>query len=141
MAELVDIVNHSTLIINNLKTIKMGMYIELIFGAELKKDTPNEVIEALKYMIGETKEKPANFPLPDGRCEWLFQGGSYYFAINNSVTKMWLDDIDNQWHISTRSNIKNYENEIEKVYRNDGSNSNGCRNGNRMWRIKIRCRI
>ena len=34
-----------------------------------------------------------------------------------------------------------YENEIEKVYCNDGSNSNGCRNGNRMWRIKIRCRI
>lgn len=91
----------------------MGMYTELIFGATLKKDTPNEVIEALKYMIGETKEKPVNFPLPDGRCEWLFQGGSYYFAINNSVTKMWLDDIDKQWHISTRSNIKNYENEIE----------------------------
>lgn len=91
----------------------MGMYTELIFGAELKRDTPNEVIEALKYMIGETKEKPSKFPLPDGRCEWLFQGGSYYFAINNAVTKMWLDDIDNQWHISTRSNIKNYESEIE----------------------------
>ena len=91
----------------------MGMYTELIFGAELKKDTPNQVIEALKYMIGETKEKPSDFPLPDGRCEWLFQGGSYYFAINNSVTKMWLDDIDKQWHISTRSNIKNYESEIE----------------------------
>lgn len=91
----------------------MGMYTELIFGAELKKDTPNQVIEALKYMIGETKEKPSDFPLPDGRCEWLFQGGSYYFAINNSVTKMWLHDIDKQWHISTRSNIKNYESEIE----------------------------
>jgi hypothetical protein len=91
----------------------MGMYTELIFGAELKKDTPNQVIEALKYMIGETKEKPSDFPLPDGRCERLFQGGSYYFAINNSATKMWLDDIDEQWHISTRSNIKNYESEIE----------------------------
>lgn len=91
----------------------MGMYTELIFGAELKKDTPSQVIEALKYMIGETKEKPSDFPLPDGRCEWLFQGSSYYFAINNSVTKMWLDDIDKQWHISTRSNIKNYESEIE----------------------------
>ena len=91
----------------------MGMYTELIFGAELKKETPNEVIEALKYMLGEVKEKPNNFPLPDGRCEWLFQGGSYYFAINESVNKMWLDEIDNCWHISTRSNIKNYEDEIE----------------------------
>jgi hypothetical protein len=91
----------------------MGMYTELIFGAELKKETPNEVIEALKYMLGEVKEKPNNFPLPDGRCEWLFQGSSYYFAINESVNKMWLDEIDNCWHISTRSNIKNYKDEIE----------------------------
>ena len=91
----------------------MGMYTELIFGAELKKETPNEVIEALKYMLGETQEKPNNFPLPDGRCEWLFQGSSYYFAISNPTNKMWLDDIDKCWHISTRSNIKNYENEIE----------------------------
>ena len=90
----------------------MGMYTELIFGVVLKKDTPDQVIKALKYMIGET-EKPNDFPLPDGRCEWLFQGGSYYFAINDSVTKMWIDKIDKQWHISTRSNIKNYEGEIE----------------------------
>ena len=91
----------------------MGMYTELIFGAELKKETPTEVIEALKYMIGDTDEKPNNFPLPNGGCEWLFKGGSCYFAINNAVSKMWFDNIDNQWHISTRSNIKNYENEIE----------------------------
>lgn len=108
----------------------MGMYTELIFGAKLKKDTPNEIIEALKYMIGETTEKPANFPLPQGRCEGLFQGCSSYFAINNPVTKMWLGDIDKQWHINTRSNIKNYGNEIEtflewiKPYIEGGS---GCR--------------
>jgi hypothetical protein len=91
----------------------MGMYTELIFGAELKIETPVEVIDALKYMLGEIETKPNNFPLPEGRCEWLFQGGSYYFAINTAVNKMWLDDIDKQWHISTRSNIKNYESEIE----------------------------
>jgi hypothetical protein len=47
----------------------MGMYTELIFGADLKKETPKSVIEALKYMIGDIEEKPATFPLPDGRCE------------------------------------------------------------------------
>jgi hypothetical protein len=92
----------------------MGMYTELIFGAQLNKDTPVEVIESLKYMIGEIKEKPNNFALPEGSFEWLFQGGSYYFAINESVNKMWLDNIDKCYHISTRSNIKNYGNEIEK---------------------------
>ncbi len=91
----------------------MGMYTELIFGAELKTDTPMIVIDSLKYMLGETKEKPEDFPLPDGRCEWLFQGSSYYFGVTESVKRMWLDDIDKQYHISTRSNIKNYSDEIE----------------------------
>lgn len=105
------------------------MYTELIFGATLKKDTPSQVIQALKYMLGEISEKPIDFPLPEGRCEWLFQGGSYYFAINNPVKRMWLDDIDKQYHISTRSNIKNYNSEIQfflewiKPYLETGSGS------------------
>jgi hypothetical protein len=105
----------------------MGMYTELIFGAELKKDTPENVIEALKYMIGDTEEKPKDFPLPDGRCERLFRGSSYYFGVNSPVSKMWKDDICGNWVLSTRSNIKNYAGEIEtflgwiKPYIYDGS--------------------
>lgn len=91
----------------------MGMYTELIFGADLKKDTPEIVIESLKYMLGDIEEKPKDFPLPEGRCEWLFQGGSYYFGVNSPVKKMWFDDISKQYCISTRSNIKNYSDEIE----------------------------
>jgi len=91
----------------------MGMYTELIFGADLKKDTPENVIEALKYMIGDTEEKPKDFPLPNGRCECLFRGSSYYFGVNSPVSKMWKDDIGENWVLSTRSNIKNYEGEIE----------------------------
>lgn len=89
------------------------MYTELIFGADLKKDTPENVIEALKYMIGDTEEKPKDFPLPDGRCEGLFRGSSYYFGVNSPVSKMWKDDISGNWALSTRSNIKNYGGEIE----------------------------
>ncbi len=91
----------------------MGNYTELIFGAKLKKNTPSNVVEVLKYMIGDTSEKPKDFPLPDGRCEWLLRGASYYFAINNPVSKIWFDEIDNCWRISSRSNIKNYDSEIE----------------------------
>jgi len=29
----------------------MGMYVELIFGAQLKKDTPKEVIDTLKTKL------------------------------------------------------------------------------------------
>ncbi|AGO48479.1 hypothetical protein Phi18:1_gp32 [Cellulophaga phage phi18:1] len=108
----------------------MGMYTELIFGAELKQDTPENVIESLKYMMGDVEEKPENFPLPDGRCEWLFKGSSYYFGINQAVSSMWFDNISKSWSISTRSNIKNYGDEIEsflewiKPYIDSGS---GCR--------------
>ena len=91
----------------------MGMYTELIFGAELKTDTPEIVIDSLKYMMGETDTKTEGFPLPAGRYEWLFQGASYYFGVNRSVKSMWFDDISKQYHISTRSNIKNYNDENE----------------------------
>lgn len=89
------------------------MYTELIFGASLKRDTPENIIEALKYMTGNTDAKPNDFPLPDGRCEWLFMGSSYYFGVCEPVSKMWKDEIRGSWILSTRSNIKNYENEIE----------------------------
>ena len=89
------------------------MYTELIFGADLKKDTPENVIEVLKYMVGDTEEKPKDFPLPEGRCEWLFRGSSYYFGVNAPVSKLWKDDIGENWVLSTRSNIKNYCGEIE----------------------------
>lgn len=91
----------------------MGMYTELIFGARLKENTPELVINSLKYMLGELELKPEGFPLPEGRCDWLFQGGSYYFGVINPVNKMWFDAISRSWHISTRSNIKNYQKEIQ----------------------------
>ena len=105
------------------------MYTELIFGATLKKDTPDKIINALNYMLGNVEVKPIDFPLSDGRCEWLFKGSSYHFAVNNPVNDMWKDGIDEQYHVSTRSNIKNYYGEIEeflewiKPYIEQGSGS------------------
>lgn len=90
----------------------MGMYTELIFGASLKPNAPNEVIDSVKFMIGEREEVPEGFPFdPDTRT---FNSGSYYFAVNNPVNKMWYDEIGEDWRISIRANLKNYEDEIEK---------------------------
>jgi len=91
----------------------MGMYTELIFGAELKKETPEQVINALKYIIGELEDKPNDFTLPKGRYENVLRSSSYYFGISKSLSKIWFDEISKSWKISSRSNIKNYENEIE----------------------------
>lgn len=106
------------------------MYTELIFGADLKQHTPERIIEALRYMIGDIEEKPKEFPFPDGRWKWLFRSSSYYFGVNEPVIKMWKDDIGMNWVLSIRSNIKNYGGEIEafldwiKPHIDDGS---GCR--------------
>jgi hypothetical protein len=39
--------------------------------------------------------------------------GSYYFGVIDPVAKMWFDKISKAWHLSSRCNIKNYEDEIE----------------------------
>lgn len=93
------------------------MYTELIFGAKLKRETPKQVTNALSYMLGVGGDECPLLPDdPFFKCErWrsLFGGGSYYFAVNESVSRMWYDSIDNCYHISTRSNIKDYNDEIK----------------------------
>jgi hypothetical protein len=89
----------------------MGMYTELIFGACLKPETPNEVIENIKYLIGENENDNPNFlfKTKSGRRFW---GSSYYF-LPLVVNKMYFDKIHNGWIVSIRCSLKNYENEIE----------------------------
>ena len=94
----------------------MGAYTELIFGASIKKDAPKEVINTLHYLVNGKKiyeEVEIKKSVTDGR-NVLNGGGSYYFGVCNGVAKMWFDDIRSEWIISSRTNIKNYESEIEK---------------------------
>lgn len=91
----------------------MGMYTELILGCELNKNTPNEVIETLKYILGEIEEKPTNFPFNNKstRLEWLLRGSSGYFPCAHHSLKQC--DFLRNYIIDVRCNIKNYLNEIE----------------------------
>ncbi len=88
----------------------MGMYTELIFGAELKKDTPQSVINTLLYMTGYI-EKPYKIAFDFIRNP--LDGTSGSFGVNKSLKKMWFEKEYNTWHISTRSNIRNYSNDID----------------------------
>lgn len=93
----------------------MGAYTELIFGASIKKDAPKEVINTLHYLVNGKKiyeEVEIKKSVTVGR-NVLNGGGSYYFGVCNGVAKMWFDDIRSEWIISSRTNIKNYESEIE----------------------------
>ena len=115
----------------------MGMYTELIFGCSLKKDTPREIIQVLQYMVDKSEFKDTSqIKVPDheffktSRWQWLFHGSSYYFGVNEPHSEIWYDDISKDYRISTRSNIKNYDDEIElfldwiKPYISGGSGQN-----------------
>ncbi|KKL69796.1 hypothetical protein LCGC14_2111370, partial [marine sediment metagenome] len=97
----------------------MGMFTELHFNVELRKDTPKEVIEMLKYM---TKDKPAKLN-PDvtidhplfktDRWRFMLVCDSYYFNADTHTT-LRFDKISNTYYLCIRCNLKNYDSEIEK---------------------------
>ena len=95
----------------------MGMYTEIHYNAELKKDVPDEVIAVLKYMMDSDRLVPP--PLPDhplfetDRWVIMFQCDSYYFSADTHST-LRFDDISKSYFLCIRSNLKNYDNEIEK---------------------------
>lgn len=78
--------------------ITMGVYIELIFCATLKKETPKEVLDTLLYMTGEAKrpEKMAFDMIINP-----LTGGDYQPA-----NKMWHDAASHRWRINATGLFK-----------------------------------
>lgn len=92
----------------------MGMYTELNIGVALKSDTSKKIINAIKYLLNETDEEPQInnkfFDCP--RCRMVLTCDSHYFdGITDS--KLVYDDIERKYHLNVRSNLKNYDSEIE----------------------------
>ena len=94
----------------------MGMYTEFVFGAELKKDVPEEVINILKSLFLQVE---LNVTLPDhnffkcGRWSLISSMCSYYFGYPRPLSNLYFDDISKTYRLAIRSSIKNYNNEIE----------------------------
>jgi hypothetical protein len=94
----------------------MGMYTELHLNAEMRQDTPEQVLEVLRYMLGEMDTEPS---LPSheffqtSRWRVLFKADSYYFSADTHCTLRW-DKIARTHYLCIRSNLKNYDSEIEK---------------------------
>ena len=94
----------------------MGMYTEFHFNSRLKTDTPPEVIEILKFMTSD-RAKPEVLPEhPLFECDrwvWMLKCTSYYFdQITHSVVER--DEVNNDYYLSIRCDLKNYDGEIEK---------------------------
>lgn len=93
----------------------MGMYTELHFNSELKRDVPGDVIDILKYMLGELDEcpeLPENKLFNTSRWDYMLRCDSYYFDADTHST-LRFDDISDSYYLCIRSNVKNYEGEIE----------------------------
>lgn len=94
----------------------MGMYTELHFNSELRGNVPDGIVAVLKYMLGDIKEEPS---LPDHelfatkRWRVMLRMDSYYFDADTHSTLRY-DDISNNYYLCVRSNLKNYDQEIEK---------------------------
>ena len=94
----------------------MGMYTEIIFGAGFKKNLPEQVVSTLAELAkgNDLIENIPDHPFFRAERTWLMtSGGSYYFP-GTAQPKFWFDDIAHQWFLQFRSNIKNYNQEIEK---------------------------
>ena len=92
----------------------MGMYTEMVMAIQLKAETPKDVIETLRYMMGETERLEAT---PDHKLfdaeEWrrMLMPGNYYFdgEVRSTVT---YDDPFRKPRLTIRCNAKNGFNEL-----------------------------
>lgn len=96
----------------------MGMYTALHLGVDLKKDTPHEVINTLKYML-EPHNDPRNPPPTpahalffDTRWQWMLLSDSYYFR--HDTHSVLTTAPSGYITLSVTCNLKNYDSEIEK---------------------------
>ncbi len=91
----------------------MGMYTEIYVNVDLKKETPDEVLNVLKAMCfheGFDRDVYLNF-----RWRLLFNDGSYYTPLT-SCANLTFDKIRNAWSLLGKGDIKNYEDEIEAFF-------------------------
>lgn len=93
----------------------MGMYTELHFNSELKKDTPEDVINILKFMVdgGDEPDTLEHDLFNAERWRFMLQCDSYYFDADTHTTLRY-DDIAKSYFLCIRTNLKNYDSEIEK---------------------------
>lgn len=97
------------------------MYTEFVFATELKKDTPENVINILKYLTDEPEydteyagELPEHPFFKTDRWKWIFKCDSYYFPGISMCQFVHDEFFPGTYYLTSRSNLKNYDNEIGK---------------------------
>ena len=90
----------------------MGMYTELLISARIKNDPI--AVDAIKAMLGE--DNPSKLPehklFLTPRWKHMLVCSSYYF-VPLSIHKFEYNTIGRYWVLISRSDFKNYDNEID----------------------------
>ncbi len=95
------------------------MYTELYICCKIKKELPGDVLAILNHLFSENWPKITSTELPEHeffKCDrWSCIGSmaSYYF-VPESINLFKYDDIGNYYTLISRSDLKNYDNEIAK---------------------------
>lgn len=100
----------------------MGMYTKLSVDLSFKANLPKEVVTALKVMVGHegTKEisrsdlpKHELFKTP--RWDFMLRCSSYYHT-PFSLTKLHYDDLAEHYYLTSSSDFKNYDDEVNLFF-------------------------
>ena len=95
----------------------MGTYTELNCAFSLYKDTPQHIVDTLRYMTGQAETAPVTLPphplFGDTRWDGMLSCFSSYFGGDPHSTVR-QDEINGKYHITIRCNFKDYDGEIEK---------------------------
>lgn len=94
----------------------MGIYTELNIGVGLTPSTPDSVIEALNYMLGNKEdviEVPDHPLFQTEGWRYMLRSDSCYFA-GRTDSSMVYDRATAVYSLNVRCNLKNYDGEISK---------------------------
>lgn len=95
----------------------MGMYTEFHFNAKLNKDVPQEVINVLRFMLGELEtqpELPAHPLFQTERWSFMLKCDSNFFDADTLSTLRFDEFFSGRYYLCIRCNFKNYHDEINK---------------------------
>lgn len=92
----------------------MGMYTHLVLNVTLRSDTPQEVIDTINYMVGNTEVEPpkqVHELFETERWDFCLRCDSAYFM--GETHSSFTNHYDN-WELTVNSNVKNYCHEYSK---------------------------
>ena len=100
----------------------MGMYTKLSVDLSFKENLPKEVVTALEVMTGhkslediDESHLPKHELFESSRWEFMLRCCSYYHT-PFSLTKLHYDDIARHYYLTSSSDFKNYDNEVELFF-------------------------